>query len=99
MLDVHGHVSEGSGENLFVVRDNIIYTAPLAASILNGITRDAVVTLAREMGYEVREILMPREFLLIADEVMSGFGRCGKRKHPSPCRRSRRPTHPGHAGS
>lgn len=69
MLDVHGHVSEGSGENLFVVRDNIIYTAPLSASILNGITRDAVVTMARDLGYEVREILMPREFLLIADEV------------------------------
>ena len=69
MLDVHGHVSEGSGENLFVIRDGIIYTAPLSASILNGITRDAVVTIARDLGYEVKEILMPREFLLIADEV------------------------------
>ena len=69
MLDVQGHVSEGSGENLFVVRDGVLYTAPLGASILNGITRDAVVTLARELGYEVREALLPREFLLIADEV------------------------------
>lgn len=69
MLDVHGHVSEGSGENLFVVRDGVIYTAPLAASILNGITRDAVVAIAGDLGYEVREVLMPREFLLIADEV------------------------------
>lgn len=69
MLDVQGHVSEGSGENLFVVRDGVLYTAPLGASILNGITRDAVVTLARELGYEVREAVLPREFLLIADEV------------------------------
>ena len=69
MLDVHGHVSEGSGENLFAIRDGILFTAPLAASILNGITRDAVVTIARDLGYEVRELLMPREFLLIADEV------------------------------
>lgn len=69
MLDVNGHVSEGSGENLFVVRDGVLYTAPLSASILNGITRDAVVTIARDLGYEVREALVPREFLLIADEV------------------------------
>lgn len=69
MLDVNGHVSEGSGENLFVVRDGVLYTAPLSASILNGITRDAVVSIARDLGYEVREALVPREFLLIADEV------------------------------
>jgi branched-chain amino acid aminotransferase len=69
MLDVHGHVSEGSGENLFVIRDGVLYTAPLAASILNGITRDAVVAIAKDLGYEVREVLMPREFLLVADEV------------------------------
>src|SRR5690606_31234111 len=69
MLDVHGHVSEGSGENLFVVRDGVIFTAPLSASILSGITRDAVVAIATDLGYEVREVLMPREFLLIADEV------------------------------
>jgi branched-chain amino acid aminotransferase len=69
MLDVQGHVSEGSGENLFVVRDGVLYTAPLAASILNGITRDSVATIARDLGYEVREALMPREFLLVADEV------------------------------
>lgn len=69
MLDVNGHVSEGSGENLFAVRDGVLYTSPLSASILSGITRDAVVTMARDLGYEVREMLMPREFLLVADEV------------------------------
>lgn len=69
MLDVNGHVSEGSGENLFVVRDGVLYTAPLAASILNGITRDAVVAIAADLGYEVREALLPREFLTVADEV------------------------------
>jgi branched-chain amino acid aminotransferase len=69
MLDVNGHVSEGSGENLFVVRDGVLYTAPLSASILQGITRDAVTAIALDLGYEVREMLMPRELLLIADEV------------------------------
>lgn len=69
MLDVHGHVSEGSGENLFVVRDGVLYTAPLAASILQGITRDAVMGIAGDLGYEVRETLMPREMLYVADEV------------------------------
>lgn len=69
LLDVHGHVAEGSGENLFLVRDGVLYTAPLAASILQGITRDAVLAIAEDLGYEVRETLMPREFLLVADEI------------------------------
>jgi branched-chain amino acid aminotransferase len=69
MLDAQGLVAEGSGENLFVVRDDVLYTAPLAASILNGITRDTIITLARELGYEVREQAVPREFLYIADEL------------------------------
>lgn len=69
LLDANGLVSEGSGENLFVVRDGVLYTAPLAASILQGITRDAVVTIAQDLGYEVREMLVPREFLTVADEV------------------------------
>lgn len=69
MLDVNGHVAEGSGENLFLVRDGVLYTAPLAASILQGITRDSVMGIAKDLGYEVRELLMPREFLLVADEV------------------------------
>lgn len=53
MLDVNGHVAEGSGENLFIVRDGVLYTAPLAASILQGITRDAVTAIAADLGYEV----------------------------------------------
>ncbi|HVN49737.1 MAG TPA: branched-chain amino acid transaminase, partial [Bacteroidota bacterium] len=68
-LDVSGNVSEGSGENIFVVRDNILYTAPLAASVLPGITRFSVITLAKELGYQIVECPIPREMLYIADEV------------------------------
>src|SRR5687768_17343156 len=53
MLDSFGLVSEGSGENLFIVRDDVLYTAPLAGGILNGITRDSVITIARDLGYQV----------------------------------------------
>lgn len=69
MLDVYGHVSEGPGENLFVVRDGVIRTAPLGASVLPGITRASVMTLAEELGYQVREEQMAREMLYLADEV------------------------------
>jgi branched-chain amino acid aminotransferase len=62
-------VSEGAGENLFAIRDGIIYTPALANSILQGITRDTVVTLAREHGFEIREQAIPREFLYLADEM------------------------------
>jgi branched-chain amino acid aminotransferase len=68
-LDVDGNLSEGSGQNIFIVRDGLIYTPPVGASILSGITRDSVITLAREMGFEVREQVLPREMLYIADEV------------------------------
>jgi len=68
-LGADGLVSEGAGENLFVVRDGRIFTPPAAASILAGITRDSIVTLARAMGYEVVEQAMPREMLYIADEM------------------------------
>lgn len=68
-LDVSGFVSEGSGENIFAVRNSIIYTPPLHATILPGITRDTVITLARELGYEVRETSMLREFLYLVDEL------------------------------
>jgi len=68
-LDAFGYVSEGSGENIFLVRNGVIYTPPLTASILPGITRDSVITLARELGYQVREEMVPREMLYIADEV------------------------------
>jgi branched-chain amino acid aminotransferase len=68
-LDVNGFVSEGSGENLFVVKGGKIYTPPLHATILPGITRDTIITLARDLGYEVIECMMLREFLYLADEV------------------------------
>ncbi|MCO5352426.1 MAG: branched-chain amino acid transaminase [Bryobacteraceae bacterium] len=68
-LDANGCISEGSGENLFVVRDGKIITPPLGSSVLPGITRDTVVTLARELGLEIVESVIPRELLYIADEV------------------------------
>ena len=68
-LDVSGNVSEGSGQNLFLVRDGVIMTPPLASSILGGITRDSILTLAGDLGFTVRETVIPREALYIADEV------------------------------
>ena len=68
-LDTFGYLSEGSGQNLFVVRDGLLYTPPLTASILPGITRNSVLTLARELGFKVREEMLPRELLYIADEA------------------------------
>jgi branched-chain amino acid aminotransferase len=68
-LDVYGNVSEGSGQNLFIVRDGELYTPALGSSILGGITRDSVITLARELGLTVTETTIPREALYLADEV------------------------------
>jgi branched-chain amino acid aminotransferase len=68
-LDSFGFVSEGSGQNIFIVRNNTLYTPPMAAAILPGITRDSVITLARELGYHVHEEMLPREMLYIADEL------------------------------
>jgi branched-chain amino acid aminotransferase len=68
-LDTNGYVSEGSGENLFLVRDGVVWTTPLSGSILAGITRATVITLLKEMGYEVREATIVREMLYLADEV------------------------------
>jgi branched-chain amino acid aminotransferase len=68
-LDVSGNVSEGSGQNIFLVRDGIITTPPLGSSILGGITRDSIVTLARDLGHTVTESIVPREALYTADEV------------------------------
>jgi len=68
-LDSNGYVSEGSGENIFLVRDHVVYTPPITASILPGITRDSIMTVARDLGYQVREEMIPREMLYIADEV------------------------------
>ncbi len=64
-----GTVSEGAGENLFVIKDGVMYTPGLGSSILNGITRDTIMRLAREHGIEVKECSLPREFLYIADEM------------------------------
>jgi len=69
VLDVQGYVSEGSGENVFVVIDGVIYTPPRGNSILTGITRQFAITLAEEKGYKVVEQQIPREMLYIADEV------------------------------
>ena len=68
-LSHDGTVSEGAGENLFVVHNGRIMTPPTASSILAGITRDTVVTLANELGHEVVEQALPRELLYAADEI------------------------------
>ena len=68
-LGVEGTVSEGSGENIFVIRENVIYTSPLSSAILSGVTRSSVVTLAKELRYSIVEMAIPREMLYIADEV------------------------------
>ena len=68
-LSTDGTVSEGAGENLFVVRDGKLITPPSAASILTGITRDSVMKLAATMGLEVREQSIPREMLYLVDEM------------------------------
>lgn len=68
-LSADGTISEGAGENVFIVRDGVLYTPPSTASILTGITRDSVMTLARDAGIEVREQSLPREMMYIADEM------------------------------
>jgi branched-chain amino acid aminotransferase len=68
MLDAHGYVSEGSGENIFIVKKGVLHTPDLSSSILEGITRDTVIALAREMGLEVHEGRITRDQLWLADE-------------------------------
>jgi branched-chain amino acid aminotransferase len=68
-LDEAGYVSEGSGENIFVVRDGKVLTPPLGASVLPGITRDSVIRLIESMNIPLVETIVPREMLYIADEV------------------------------
>jgi branched-chain amino acid aminotransferase len=68
-LDVYGHVSEGSGENIFIVRNGKLVTPPFGSSILPGITRNTIIRLARDRGIQVIEEEIPREALYIADEV------------------------------
>ncbi|HLI75313.1 MAG TPA: branched-chain amino acid transaminase, partial [Acidobacteriaceae bacterium] len=68
-LDRNGYLSEGSGENLFLIRNGTLYTSPLANSVLNGITRDSILVLARQHGIPVVEQALPREMLYICDEA------------------------------
>ncbi len=68
-LDVHGYVSEGSGENIFMVKNRDIYTPPFTSSILAGVTRSSVMTILKEIGYRVQEVTVAREMLNIADEL------------------------------
>ncbi|MEK7249645.1 MAG: branched-chain amino acid transaminase [Bacteroidota bacterium] len=68
-LDVFGYVSEGSGENVFIVKDDVMFTPPVSSSILPGVTRASVIRLAKDAGIEVRETNVPREMLYIADEL------------------------------
>lgn len=68
-LDVSGYISEGSGENIFLVRDGIIFTPPLVSAILPGITRSSVLKLIEDAGLRVVEGFIPREMLLVADEI------------------------------
>jgi branched-chain amino acid aminotransferase len=69
LLDDHGHVNEGSGENIFVVRDGVIHTPPQTASILDGINRKSAIQIARDLGFEVVERDIARAELYLADEV------------------------------
>jgi branched-chain amino acid aminotransferase len=82
MLDAAGYVSEGTGENIFVVRNGVVYTPPVAAGILGGITRDTVIRVLGDAGHPVREELLPREFLYMADEVFF----CGTAAEVTPVR-------------
>ncbi|ADV33967.1 branched-chain amino acid aminotransferase [Candidatus Blochmanniella vafra str. BVAF] len=68
-LNIFGYISEGSGENLFVIKDGIILTPSCSSSVLLGITRDSIIKLAASINLEVRECMLPREYLYIADEV------------------------------
>lgn len=81
-LDAFGYVSEGSGENIFFVRDNQVYTPPISAAILPGVTRSSVIQLARDLGYQVTEMNVPREMLFISDEVFF----CGTAAEITPVR-------------
>lgn len=69
LLDQNGYVSEGSGENIFILMDGKCYTSPIASSILKGITRDCAMTFLKEEGIELQETFIPREMLYLADEI------------------------------
>ena len=83
-LDTSGYLSEGSGQNLFLVRNHVLYTPPITSSILPGITRDTVITLAKDLGFTIREEMLPRELLYIADEAFfagTAVAPCAPRNH------------------
>jgi branched-chain amino acid aminotransferase len=82
MLDIAGFVSEGGGENLFVIRDGTLFTSPLSSGILNGITRDSVIHIAQDLGFPVKEMVMPREFLYVVEEAFF----CGTAAEITPIR-------------
>ena len=69
LLDVNGLVAEGSGENVFLIKDGLIYTPTLSSSLLEGITRDSVMKIAEDLGYEIIVQPIPRDLLYIADEI------------------------------
>ena|SRR5579872_2395413 len=81
-LDVYGNVSEGSGQNVFIVRDGVLHTPTVSSSILGGITRDSLITLAGELGLTVKETVLPREALYLADEAFF----CGTAAEVTPIR-------------
>ena len=81
-LDVDGRISEGSGQNVFLVKKDVVHTAPINGTLLPGITRDTITVLAREAGYQVREELLSREMLYLADEVFF----CGTAVEVAPVR-------------
>lgn len=68
-LDVHGYVSEGAGENIFMIKDGVIFTPTLTSAALPGITRDAIIKLTQDLGFDVREQVLSRESLYLADEL------------------------------
>jgi branched-chain amino acid aminotransferase len=68
-LDINGYISEGSGENIFLIKDNVVLTPPLNSTILHGITRDSIIKISKSLGLEVIERPIPRELLYLADEV------------------------------
>lgn len=82
LLDQQGYVGEATGENLFMVRDGVIYTAPCTGGILEGITRDSLIQIARDKGYKVVEQRFSRDFLFCADEVFL----CGTAAEVTPVR-------------
>jgi len=68
-LDATGFISEGSGENIFLIKDGVVYTPSLASSVLSGVTRRVVITLCQDFNIAVQETVLPREFLYLADEA------------------------------